>query len=121
MAGKKDFELDADNNIVINNFDFATVEENDRVKQMLLIHLLTFKNEWFLDTEFGVPYIENILTKPIDVPLIADILKSEIVKVADVTRITKFDIEVDAANRSIDVTFTVITTFSTINDLSVSI
>ena len=39
----------------------TTQSRVDVVGQRLLILLRTFKGEWFLDTEYGIPYFQSIL------------------------------------------------------------
>ena len=39
------------------------VEGAEQVRQQLLIKLKLWRGEWFLDTEFGTPYLQQILGK----------------------------------------------------------
>ena len=43
--------------------DGVTFQYVDTVAQRLKIRLLTFQEEWFLDTTYGVPYFQRILGK----------------------------------------------------------
>ena len=53
--------------------DYTTQNRVDIVAQRLRIRLLTFREEWFLDIGYGIPYFQRILghkTKKSDVDLI---------------------------------------------------
>lgn len=41
----------------------VTTEVKEVVAQRLRIRLLTFQNEWFANTSYGVPYYQRILAK----------------------------------------------------------
>jgi len=116
MADINDLKIDLDtSDLVLENYDFALVDDNERVRQQLHIRLLTFQGEWYLNTNFGVPYFENILGKQIDRALIESVIKAEIMKVADVLEITSFEMEIDASVRSLTVEFSVMTTFGVLD------
>jgi len=116
MADINDLKIDLDtSDLVLENYDLALVDGNERVRQQMHIHLLTFQGEWYLNTNFGVPYFENVLGKQIDRALIESVIKAEIMKVADVLEITSFEMEIDASVRSLTVEFSVMTTFGVLD------
>ncbi len=116
MADISDLKIDLDiSDLVLENYDLALVDGNERVRQQMHIHLLTFQGEWYLNTNFGVPYFENVLGKQIDRALIESVIKAEIMKVADVLEITSFEMEIDASVRSLTVEFSVMTTFGVLD------
>ena len=116
MTDINDLKIDLDiSDLVLENYDFALVDGNERVRQQMHIHLLTFQGEWYLNTNFGVPYFENVLGKQIDRALIESVIKAEIMKVADVLEITSFEMEIDASVRSLTVEFSVMTTFGVLD------
>lgn len=43
--------------------DFVFVRGAERVRQQLEFHLSLWAGEWFLDTDFGVPYRTDVLGK----------------------------------------------------------
>lgn len=69
--------------------------------------LNTFTDEWFLDTEFGVPYLESILgQKTQNLATIAAILKSKIREAAGSEAIlTSFQLTHDTATREMKASF----------------
>lgn len=55
-----------------------TVDET--CKQRVIVRLLTYRNEWFLDRKVGVPYYESILGKNRSKETIDSILKRTILQ-----------------------------------------
>lgn len=60
------------------------------VAQRLSIRLKTFEGEWFLDTEYGVPYWQRILGKKPTKSAVDQILQQEILEENGVKEITFF-------------------------------
>lgn len=60
-----DILLDEETHDVIFQNGSTPVTENiaDGLKQRLKIKLLTFKGEWFLNTNYGTPYFQEIFGK----------------------------------------------------------
>jgi len=120
MAGNQDFKLDlATHDLEISDYDFVMIEEQDRIRQEATIHLLTARGEWFLNILHGVPYFQDIWVKDPDRSLVDAVFKAELMKVDDVTAITSFSIDLDAATRIATITFSVTTTFGRIADITV--
>lgn len=52
------------NDLVISNRDFKfTQEMPEELRQRLGIKLRTFQEEWFIDTTYGVPYMQQIISQ----------------------------------------------------------
>ncbi len=110
--GNLDLELDEDcEDIIVPNLDLSLIDGTVQVKQALCIALRTFRGEWFLDNDAGVPYFESVLVKTPDISEINSILKAEILKVTNVNKILEFSSTFDAPNRELSVSFRVDTTF----------
>lgn len=63
----------------------------DTVAQRLAIRLRTFLSEWFMDTEYGTPYFQEILGKKnLRKSYIDSIMRSEIMKESGVKEIGDF-------------------------------
>lgn len=57
-----DIYIDAKtHDLVIENNDLVIIAHADRVRQQIDIKLKLWQGEWFLDTEFGTPYLSQIL------------------------------------------------------------
>jgi hypothetical protein len=110
--GGIDLQLDTDcEDLEIVNLDLALVDGTVRVKQALCIALRTFRGEWFLNSEAGVPYYQNILVKNPVISEINSLLKVAILQVANVEKLLEFSSTWDTAARELSVSFRVDTTF----------
>ncbi len=63
----------------------------DTVRQRLYIRLRSFREEWFLDTRYGVPYFQSILGKKVTKGAVDLIFQTEILNVVGVKQITSFE------------------------------
>lgn len=62
----------------------------ENVAQRLRIRLLTFEEEWFLDTTYGVPYWQRILGKKPTKSAVDQILQQEVLSENGVKEIVSF-------------------------------
>ena len=108
-----DFKYE-NNDRVIENGDWATVDDSDAAKQRIKDRLQTFQGEWFLDLSFAPQYRGTILIKNPRLDVVNAILKEEILKSQDGTFLS-FSIELDA-NRKMTVEYVLETTFGIIDD-----
>lgn len=84
---------------------FEEVDGLTAVGQRIRARIFTFVDEWFLDTEFGVPYLDQILgqNNP-NLVTIAGILKREIRKsLNDEAVLTSLNLEYDSSTRNLEV------------------
>jgi len=116
-----DLKLTSQHDIDVTNYDMSTITETERVAQNLKIRLLFFFNEWYLDTEKGIPYYSDILIKSPDIPKVESILINEIINTNDVLELLSFDSFFDTAKRKYSVTFQVNTTFGTTETIEVEV
>ena len=90
-----DFEIDSLNN-------FKMIESTDEIKQRLKISLITEAKEWFLNLDFGVPWLQKLG----DGELPAEFRK-EVLKVLNdepaVTKINSVETYFDRANRKLEI------------------
>lgn len=70
--------------------EFTTQPFTQTVAQRLLIRLLNWRGEWFLDTEYGVPYLE-ILGQKRGKESVDLVFQQEILKENGVKEIVSFD------------------------------
>lgn len=88
-----DFRLDLNtHDIVFVNGGCPVVQEKaEIVAQRLKIRLLTFLNEWFINVNYGVPYMQRILGKKVAKETVDQIMQENILQEAGVSEILTFD------------------------------
>lgn len=101
--------------IAIDGLNASIVQGAERVRQNIYVKLKLFTGEWFLDTEFGTPYLDGILGKQITLNGAVAELKTSILEVSDVDSITRFDYTFNRQTRNLDVDFDCNTPFGRIN------
>jgi hypothetical protein len=106
-----DIALNSTHDVDTSRVDFTLVADADQVRQQLLIKLKLWKGEWFLDTEFGTPYIPSILGKQLTLSGAIAALRKSILEVEGVRRIVEFNYDFSNSTRKLSVTFTADTTF----------
>jgi len=121
MSDVQDLRLDAPSGGLTGDLTFGQstgldlvfISGADRVKQALQISLSTFRGEWFLNTEAGVPYFQSIIdgNKKASFTEIDALIKDVILDVADVNRILVYESSFDRPTRRFTVAFKVDTTF----------
>ena len=102
-----DFNSTGDLNIT--NFDLALTSSNEEyLSQKLWIRFKTFLGELFVDTSLGIPYFESVFIKNPDFVLITSIFKAVILSEPLVAELLKFDlVSLDGATRNLRVDWTV--------------
>lgn len=79
--------------------DLVLIDGAERIRQQIKVTLLTFFGEWFLDTTFGIPYLEIILIKNPRRAEIETTLRQKVRDVPGVSAVPSVEIEVDAETR----------------------
>ena len=102
-----DLALDTNHDLLVSGIDLGLVDGAEQVRQQLLIKLKLWQGEWFLDTEFGTPYLQQILGKQLTMSGAIVALRKSILEVQGVTQITSFDYQFDRATRTIKIQFAV--------------
>lgn len=85
--------------------EYTTQSRVDVVAQRLRIRLLTFREEWFLDTGYGIPYFQRILGHKISKADVDLIFQREILAENGVKELTFFESSI--SGRSYSLTFRV--------------
>lgn len=93
--------------LFINGTTPVTYENRLTVAQRLKIKLMTFKNEWFLDTSIGMPYFQQILKRGVSKTTIDVIFQEAILSEPDVLEIIEFNSIIDTVERSYQLSFKV--------------
>jgi len=109
-----DLLLDANHDLDTSNLGLAIVRGAERVKQNILIKLKLWRGEWFLDTEAGTPYLEDILGKRISLAGALAAIRASILEVDSVSGISTFSYTFDRKTRVLSYTFEASTPFGLI-------
>lgn len=99
----KDILINERGDLVITNYDLSITTREQVTKQKLIQRLSTFKGEWFLNLEAGIPYFEEILGKNNSISRIETLFIREIQKIEEVTEILKLNINENKATRRITI------------------
>lgn len=91
-----DLELDLESHdLVISNGDLKLLNDEGRVAQQTLkINLLFFRGEWFLDLDYGVPYLQTIFKKTTNKTMVDSIMRGTIINSYNIQSIETFRSEV---------------------------
>lgn len=108
----KVIELDKDtHDLKFTNRKLVLIDGKERLYQQLKCRLETIYGEWFLDTQFGVKYYEEIWVKNPNLAVVNGILKAIILETPDVLEITSFSSALNTAKRTLTIAFTVKSSF----------
>lgn len=84
------------------NGELLVINGLEALRQKIVQRLSLFKGTWIIDTNAGVPYLQEILKKPVDPGLVASILGNEILKEDDVLSLGNVSVELDPDTRQFD-------------------
>lgn len=100
----------------MNNFARDAEATGQKVKTRLLL----LRAEWFLDTSAGVPYLQQIMVKPADLPLAESLIKQCILATEGVLEIISFTMTLNPENRKLSVETSIRTTYDDISTIKVN-
>lgn len=83
------------------NGSLAVVEDAEAIGQHVRQRLKTFREEWFLDTTVGVPWLREVFGNAYDPALAESVVKAEILDTAGVTQIDGFAVSFDRVTRGL--------------------
>ena len=106
-----DIALDNNHDLDTKALDLSLVEGAKQVQQQLLIKLKLWRGEWFLDTDFGTPYLENILGKQLTLSGAIAALRKSILEVKGVRQINYLNYKFSNETRILKVDFIADTPF----------
>lgn len=95
--------------------------EAEATAQRVYTRLQLLNGEWFLNTDAGIPYLQEILVKPENLPLAESLIKKTILQTDGIQEITAFDMIFDRATRKLDIAATVTNEFGTTQNIKVRI
>ncbi|GKX56355.1 hypothetical protein SOASR030_24670 [Leminorella grimontii] len=110
-----DLKLDASGDLDLRRNDLTWVDGAERVHQQLQIKLKLWRGEWFLNTAFGTPYLQQILGKQITLNGALAALKNSILEVDGVREIAQFNYDFDRQTRLLTVQFAVKTPYGLVS------
>ena len=93
--------LNNDGDITVNDF----VLDKDVILLAIKSRLQFFKGEWFLNTDDGTPYFQDIFVKPARLPLIEGIIKRRIIETPGIVSLNSFNLNFDDVLRELTVDF----------------
>lgn len=85
----------------------VTKGRTDNVEQRLYIKLRTFKGEWYLNTNYGLPWLEEVLGVKVRKSTVDMIIQKAILEEAGVERITSFTSTMSPSVRTYSCSFSV--------------
>jgi len=107
----RDIALNDAHDLDTSTLDLHLLDGAEQVRQQLLIKLKLWVGEWFLDTEFGTPYLQSILGKQLTLSGALTALRKSILEVEGVRSIQTFTFNHQTAQRTLSVNFTADTAF----------
>lgn len=117
-----DLKLDSNGDLLFINGESPVVSEPaEDLAQRLTIKLKTFKNEWFLNLDTGVPYYQSVFGKQRGKAAVDTIFQEQILSEPDALEITQFDSSIDNATRQYSLTFRVRTDSGTTAPITITI
>jgi len=79
---------------------------DEEILQRMKVRLKFFKNEWYLNSEHGLPYFENILgTKNIDLNILESIFREQLLAIEGVKEITESSVDYNENERQVIYSF----------------
>ena len=106
ISAMLDIALSSNHDLDTSSLDLKLVDKAEQVRQQLLIKLKLWRGEWFLDTEFGTPYLQQILGKQLTLSGALAALRKSILEVGGVRQILSFSYKFNNSTRKLEVEFT---------------
>ena len=102
--------IDSDNDLYFDNsgrlVTISGAGTDEEILQRVKIKLRFFKNGWFLDTNHGIAYFDEIIgEKTIDINAVESIFRKAILEVEGISNILESSIDYSAADRELDFFF----------------
>jgi hypothetical protein len=94
---------------IVGNMLRLTESDNEEVRQKVEIRLRTFREEWFMNINAGLPYFQRMLQKGTTQSFIDTQVKSATLNTNGVLAITRFNSEVNLSSRNYTAFMTVTT------------
>lgn len=103
------------NDLVIKDRDLQfTKTKEEEIVQRVGMKLRTFQGEWFLDTTYGIPYLQQIISRARRPQEVDAIFISEIRNIEGVNRIIDYKSNFDRTTRLYEINLNIATDFGDI-------
>jgi hypothetical protein len=90
--------------VVVKDFTLkVTTNEADLITQKLKIKLLWFKEEWFLDENYGIPYFQEVFVKGVNLDDIDDVFRSAIANEDGVVELISYSSSINESTRELTI------------------
>lgn len=110
-----DLLLDDEGDLVLtSDLEFSTGLQ--AVAQGIRIRIQTFKGEWFLDLDHGVPYYQDLLGQKFNEIKARAAFRTAIITAPGVTELTTLGVTFDRQTRALEVSWEVRSIFGTITE-----
>lgn len=93
--------------------------DQEATAQAVRTRLLLLEEEWFLDTDAGVPWLQRIMVKPTDLPLAEALIKAEILGTEGILSIESFSMAFDRETRALVIGATVRNIYGSIQNIRI--
>jgi hypothetical protein len=109
--------LNASNDLELDELTgtIKMVSDGDEVCQQVRTRLLFYLGEWFLDTTVGIPYFQEVFTKPAIISLVESRLKDEIISTPGVLSLDSFATNFNSTTRALTVSFSATTIYGSVS------
>lgn len=102
----RDLMLDPETgDLLLSGGDLVIVRDAESIKQAVVIRLNFLRGEWFLDTDTGMPYFQNILVKSPNLAAIRSIFNDEILSVAGINSVINLTLDYNRQARRLNVSW----------------
>lgn len=105
-------KLDEDGDLDLSGGTLTFLEREEALVQRVAARLRTIREEFFLDTSYGLPW-ETIFIKNPYLSLVEAEIRREIEDVEEISSVTSLALDLDTDARELTVTFTATTDFGT--------
>lgn len=97
----------ATHDVVTDGYDLSLVTGVDLIRQRIKQRILTIQGEWFLDTDAGLPWFDQIIGKGAEEQEISALLIQSIIETEGVDALVEFDLTIDRRARTMLLQFRV--------------
>jgi hypothetical protein len=112
--------IDGNHDMTLGHGIADMAAEAEACAQNVKTRLLLLQQEWFLDTDAGVPWLQDIMVKPANLALAESIIKRTILETEDVSELRSFTVSFDRNTRRLTIAATVATIYGSVANIKVT-